>query len=123
MPCPGADPLESWSRDAYVESYFGAPSMSSSTRSSDLRDSQASGAAGDGDRTRSGTATKCKISSPSWVRLGIRKETSKARVLTYEHREAIEGTTLDVLAEDLLREVLEVRLTQVRLYLSDAEIA
>ena len=115
VPCPGADPLETWSRDALVENYFGAPSMRSSTRTSDLRDSQTSGGTA-GSRKGYGTNGTCKISSPSWVRLGIRKEASKARVLIYEHREAVEGTTLNVLAEDLLREVLEIRLMQVSLY-------
>lgn len=112
VPCPGADPLETWSRDALVENYFGAPSMRSSTRTSDLRDSQTSGGTGESGKTY-GTTGACKISSPSWVRLGIRKEASKARVLMYEHREVVEGTTLNVLAEDLLREVLETRLMQV----------
>lgn len=95
-----------------MENYFGAPSMRSSTRNSDLRDSQTSGGTGRSAKSY-GTTAACKISSPSWVRLGIRKEASKARVLMYEHREIVEGTTLNVLAEDLLREVLEIRLMQV----------
>lgn len=109
VPCPGADPLETWSRDALVENYFGAPSMRSSTRNSDLRESQTSGATGSTGKTRE----PGKTGSSSWVRQGIRKEASTARVLMYEHREVVEGTTLNVLAEDLLREVLEIRLMQV----------
>lgn len=115
VPCPGADPLETWSRDALVENYFGTPSMRSSTRTSDLRDSQTSGGTG-GSGKSYGTTAVYKISSPSWVRLGIRKEASKARVLMYEHQDIVEGTTLNVLAEDLLREVLEIRLMQVGLH-------
>lgn len=109
VPCPGADPLETWSRDALVENYFGAPSMRSSTRNSDLRDSRTSGATGNSQKT----CHNDKAAPSSWVRQGIRKEASTARVLMYEHREVVDGTTLNVLAEDLLREVLEIRLMQV----------
>jgi hypothetical protein len=91
-----------------VEECFGAPSMRSSARTSELRGSQASGVTG------VSAGTRAKTTSPSWVRLAIRKGTSKARVLMYEHREVTEGTTLNELAEDLLREVLDIRLMQVR---------
>ncbi|SPN98959.1 uncharacterized protein DNG_01998 [Cephalotrichum gorgonifer] len=118
VPCPSADPLETWSRDALVENYFGAPSMRSSTRTSDLRESQTSGATGGSGGTHGagGTVTSgsSRTTPPSWVRLGIRREASKARVLMYDHREVVEGTTLNVLAEDLLREILGIRLMQDR---------
>ena len=96
-----------------MENYFGAPSMRSSTRNSDLRESQTSGTTRSSGKTR-GTGGTGKTGSSSWVRQGIRKETSTARVLMYEHREVVEGTTLNVLAEDLLKEILEIRLMQVR---------
>lgn len=92
-----------------MENYFGAPSMRSSTRTSDLRESQTSGTTESTGKTRRTGTT----ASSSWVRQGIRKEASMARVLMYEHREVVEGITLNVLAEDLLKEVLEIRLMQV----------
>ena len=42
----------------------------------------------------------------SWARLGVRKEISSARVLTYDHREICEGITLKSLAIDLLNVLL-----------------
>ena len=89
--------------------------MRSSTRNTDLRESQTSGTTGGSGRTH-GTSGAPKPGSASWVRQGIRREASTARVLMYEHREMIEGTTLNMLAEDLLREVLEMRLMQVSSY-------
>lgn len=86
--------------------------MRSSTRNSDLRESQTTGVTGGSGRTH-GTSGASKTGSASWVRQGIRREASTARVLMYEHRDVVEGTTLNVLAEDLLREVLEMRLMQV----------
>ena len=92
-----------------MENYFGAPSMRSSTRNSDLRESQTSGTT---ESTRK-THRTGNTGSSSWVRQGIRKEASTARVLMYEHREVVEGITLNVLAEDLLKAVLKIRLMQV----------
>ena len=94
-----------------MENYFGAPSMRSSTRTSDLRESQTSGATG-GSRKTHGT-NGAKTGQTSWVRQGIRREAHTVRVMMYEHREIIDGTTLNVLAEDLLKEVLEMRLMKV----------
>ncbi|PFH59008.1 hypothetical protein XA68_12937 [Ophiocordyceps unilateralis] len=88
VPCPGADPLQSWSRDGLVGRYFGAPSM---------RDAEAVPA-------RHGAA-----SGPSWVRQGIRREAPRARILLYAHPEMMAGTTLADLADSLLEELRVLR--------------
>ncbi|RCI11521.1 hypothetical protein L249_7715 [Ophiocordyceps polyrhachis-furcata BCC 54312] len=84
VPCPGADPLQSWSRDGLVGRYFGAPSM---------RDADAVPA-------RHGAA-----SGPSWVRQGIRREAPRARILLYAHPDLVAGITLADLADALLQDL------------------
>ncbi|POR35879.1 Uncharacterized protein TPAR_03935, partial [Tolypocladium paradoxum] len=86
VPCPGGHPLRSWSRDGLMSRYFGAPSM---------RDAEAKG--------------EMERPSPSWVRQGIRREADRARILLYEHPEAVEGTTLSRLADTLLEELQALR--------------
>ncbi|RDA91794.1 hypothetical protein CP533_2809 [Ophiocordyceps camponoti-saundersi (nom. inval.)] len=88
VPCPGADPLRSWSRDGLVGRYFGAPSM---------RDAEAVPA-------RHGAA-----SGPSWVRQGIRREAPRARILLYAHPDLVDGITLADLADALLQELHMLR--------------
>lgn len=43
----------------------------------------------------------------------MRKEAPRARVLMYGHRELSEGITLSRLADDLLQQVLDLRLMNV----------
>ncbi|RDA87075.1 hypothetical protein CP532_0190 [Ophiocordyceps camponoti-leonardi (nom. inval.)] len=88
VPCPGADPLQSWSRDGLVGRYFGAPSM---------RDAEAVPA-------RHGAAL-----GPSWVRQGIRREAPRARILLYAHPDLVAGITLADLADALLQELHMLR--------------
>lgn len=45
----------------------------------------------------------------AWVRQGVRKANSTARVLLYQHRALTDGVTLMDLADDLMREVARVR--------------
>ncbi|KAF9876813.1 hypothetical protein CkaCkLH20_05659 [Colletotrichum karsti] len=101
VPCPGADPVETWARDPLPEGYFGHPG-------DDLPETTLKELAG------------ASILSPTinrhlpkaahlWVRQGIRKDVNKARVLLYRHREMIEGLTLDELADDLIEQVWSVR--------------
>ncbi|PHH77086.1 hypothetical protein CDD80_955 [Ophiocordyceps camponoti-rufipedis] len=88
VPCPGADGLQSWSRDGLVGRYFGAPSM---------RDAEAL------------TARHGAASGHSWVRQGIRREAPRARILLYAHPPLMAGTTLADLADDLLQELHALR--------------
>ncbi|KAF4595977.1 ankyrin repeat protein [Ophiocordyceps camponoti-floridani] len=88
VPCPGADGLQSWSRDGLVGRYFGAPSM---------RDAEAL------------TARHGAASGPSWVRQGIRREAPRARILLYAHPPLMAGSTLADLADDLLQELRALR--------------
>ncbi|KND92008.1 hypothetical protein TOPH_03316 [Tolypocladium ophioglossoides CBS 100239] len=86
VPCPGGHPLRSWNRDGLMSRYFGAPSM----RDAEVKD-------------------EIERPSPSWVRQGIRREADRARILLYEHPEAVEGTTLSRLADALLEELQALR--------------
>ncbi|KAF5558410.1 hypothetical protein FMEXI_384 [Fusarium mexicanum] len=87
VPCPGADPLRTWSRDGLMSRYHGALSM---------RDAE--GAASDADRP-----------APSWVRQGLRREVDRARILLYEHPSTTEDTRLSTLADALLEELESLR--------------
>ncbi|KAF4970848.1 hypothetical protein FSARC_2214 [Fusarium sarcochroum] len=88
VPCPGADPLRTWSRDGLMGRYFGALAM---------RDAEGSVLA-DSDRP-----------APSWVRQGIRREADRARILLYEHPSTADGMTLSSLADALLDELEKLR--------------
>ncbi|CCT70990.1 uncharacterized protein FFUJ_08979 [Fusarium fujikuroi IMI 58289] len=87
VPCPGADPLRTWSRDGLMSRYYGALSM---------RDAE--GAGSDADRP-----------APSWVRQGLRREADRARILLYEHPSTTEDTRLSTLADALLEELENLR--------------
>ncbi|KAF5719233.1 hypothetical protein FGLOB1_1254 [Fusarium globosum] len=87
VPCPGADPLRTWSRDGLMSRYYGALSM---------RDAE--GAGSDADRP-----------APSWVRQGLRREADRARILLYEHPSTTEDTRLSNLADALLEELENLR--------------
>jgi len=109
VPCPGAHPLETWARDPFPAGYFGRPG------------------GGDGDDEPAGAAqpTVAQLArdaplSPAldralplmphvWVRQGIRRFVSTARVVLYRHREPDEHTDLVALADDLLEHVLHLR--------------
>ncbi|KAJ8124958.1 hypothetical protein O1611_g8682 [Lasiodiplodia mahajangana] len=44
-----------------------------------------------------------------WIRQGIRKEVSQARVMLYRHRELVDGMTIESAADDLIEQVLKTR--------------
>lgn len=88
VPCPGADPIRTWSRDGLMSRYYGALSM---------RDAEGS-AGPDNDRP-----------APSWIRQGIRREADRARILLYRHPSAVEGVRLSALADALLDELDKLR--------------
>lgn len=100
VPCPGADPVETWARDPLPEGYFGRPSDVSISAVKELA----------GASILSPTINRhLPMATHLWVRQGIRKEVSEARVLLYRHRELVEGMTLDDLALDLIEQVWNVR--------------
>ncbi|KAK1598445.1 uncharacterized protein LY79DRAFT_506243 [Colletotrichum navitas] len=100
VPCPGADPVETWARDPLPEGYFGRPGDVSTTAVKELA----------GASILSPTINRhLPMATHLWVRQGIRKEVSEARVLLYRHRELVEGMTLDDLALDLIEQVWNVR--------------
>ncbi|KAF6820665.1 ankyrin repeat protein [Colletotrichum plurivorum] len=100
VPCPGADPVETWARDPLPDGYFG--------RLSDMPDTVAKELAG-GSILSPTINRLLPKAAHLWVRQGIRKEVSEARVLLYRHRELIEGLTLDELADDLIEQVWNER--------------
>ncbi|OHW96849.1 ankyrin repeat protein [Colletotrichum incanum] len=98
--CPGADPVETWARDPLPEGYFGRSGNVSPTTVKELA----------GASILSPTINRhLPMATHLWVRQGIRKEVSEARVLLYRHRELVEGVTLENLAEDLIEQVWNVR--------------
>ncbi|KAK7413728.1 hypothetical protein QQX98_007371 [Neonectria punicea] len=99
VPCPGGDPLKTWSRDALMGRYFGHPSMR-----------EAEGPSANTKSSNTSTSTGSDRPSPSWVRQGIRREADTARILLYEHPTAVDGpVTLSALADALLEELAELR--------------
>ncbi|KAM0204995.1 hypothetical protein ACHAPA_008515 [Fusarium lateritium] len=88
VPCPGADPIRTWSRDGLMSRYYGALSMRDAEGSTGL----------DNDRP-----------APSWIRQGIRCEADRARILLYRHPSAVEGVRLSALADALLNELDKLR--------------
>lgn len=108
VPCPGADPVETWARDPLPEGYFGRPGDVPQTVAKELA----------GGSILSPTINRhLPKAAHLWVRQGIRKEVSEARVLLYRHRELIEGLTLDELADDLIEQVWNVRYGNVSCFL------
>ncbi|KAK2028799.1 hypothetical protein LX32DRAFT_561991 [Colletotrichum zoysiae] len=100
VPCPGADPVETWARDPLPAGYFGRPGDVSATAVKELA----------GASILSPTISRQHpMATHLWVRQGIRKEVSEARVLLYRHRELVEGVTLDDLAQDLIEQVWNMR--------------
>ncbi|KAJ9151412.1 Protein SERAC1 [Pleurostoma richardsiae] len=105
VPCPGADPVETWARDPLPDDYFGSPS-----------DFDLHGDGHDAVKELAGDVILTPAISyhlPKaahlWVRQGIRKSANAARVLLYRHRELTEKLDLDMLAQDLLDHVLRLR--------------
>jgi hypothetical protein len=105
--CPGAaDPLQPWiGSDPFPDGYF--------ARHGD-------NTAADEPHPAVRELAKDVILSPGldqnlpkavqvWVRQGIRKANSRARVLVYRHRSMVEGMTLEELADDLMKCVMKIR--------------
>lgn len=103
VPCPGADPVETWTRDPLPEDYFGNPA------DDDLMSQPAvKQLAGDAILSP-GIGSHFSKAAHLWVRQGIRRYANNARVMLYRHREITDSTTIDGLARDLLECVLRRR--------------
>lgn len=101
--CPGADPVETWTRDPLPDDYFGNPTDNDSTSQPAIKQ-----LAGDAILSPAIGARFSKAAH-LWVRQGIRRYANNARVMLYRHRELTDSTTLDQLAQDLLKCVVERR--------------
>ncbi|KAK3349957.1 hypothetical protein B0T25DRAFT_611009 [Lasiosphaeria hispida] len=103
VPCPGADPVQTWTCDPLPDDYFGSPATNDPTRLSAVAMLAA-------DTPLSPAIThSLPKAGHMWVRQGIRQKASTARVLLYRHRALSEGTNLEGLARDLLDQVQQHR--------------
>lgn len=108
VPCVGASPVDTWSRDPIGDGYFGFPS-------SNELDHYPTAKHLPGNSVLSPTITRnLPPAAHLWVRQGIRKEVSTARVMLYRHREMAEGMTLDQAADDLLEQIVKMRADQTK---------
>ncbi|KAK6833421.1 hypothetical protein PG987_008115 [Apiospora arundinis] len=103
IPCPGASPVETWMREPLPDGYFGHPTKRELESHPALKDLS-------GHAILSPAINRTlPMAKHLWVRQGIRREASSARVMLYRHRELREGLTLDNLAEDLLDQLHKTR--------------
>lgn len=103
VPCPGADPVETWTRDPLPNGYFGNPSDNELTAHPTVKELA-------GDAVLSpGIGRDFTKAAHLWVKQGIRRYASTARVLLYRHRELSNNIKLDSLARDLLDNVMLTR--------------
>lgn len=105
VPCPGADPLRPWiGSEPLPDGYFGHP------YNADELDMHPTLKALAGDAILSpGINVNLRKAAQVWVRQGIRKSASTARVLLYRHRTLSDGLTLESLADDLMNHVMKMR--------------
>lgn len=103
VPCPGADPIKTWTRDPLPDGFFGNPLDNELTTHPTLKE-----LAGDAILSP-GIGGNFPKAAHLWVKQGIRRYASTARVLLYRHRELTDTTTLDKLAQDLLEIVFLTR--------------
>jgi hypothetical protein len=105
VPCPGADPLRPWiGSDPFPDGYFSPPLDTEELNMHPALKELA------GDAILSpGINMNLPKAAHVWVRQGIRKSASTARVLLYRHRTPSEGVTLESLADDLIDHVMKMR--------------
>lgn len=103
VPCPGADPVETWTRDPLPDNFFGEPGQDEVISQPTIKE-----LAGDAILTP-GIGGNFPKAAHLWVRQGIRRYANTARVLLYRHRELTDSTTLEGLARDLLENVFRRR--------------
>ncbi|KAF3056375.1 hypothetical protein GL218_06458 [Daldinia childiae] len=106
IPCVGASSVDTWARDPLTEDYFGFPMSNELHHYSTVKELP-------GSSILSPTINRpLPKASQMWIRQGIRKEVSTARVMLYRHRELTEGMTLDQAADDLLDQISKIRARQ-----------
>ncbi|KAI1391630.1 uncharacterized protein F4822DRAFT_427486 [Hypoxylon trugodes] len=110
VPCVGASPIETWARDPLKDGYFGFPESTELDKYPTVKELPGSSVLSPTISPNLGKANHL------WIRHGIRKEISTARVMLYRHRELAEGMTLDSAADDLLDQLVKMRsdLTKAR---------
>ena len=101
VPCPGAEPLHPWTCDPVAESDFGG--------------GHGGGGLGSSGADKPGTPKSMNRPPYVWIQQGIRNKDPSIRVLVYKHRSLREGINIDMLATDLLDQVLQIRQGVVRL--------
>lgn len=106
VPCPGADPVETWMRDPLPDSFFGDPIENELTTQPTIKE-----LAGDAILTP-GIGGHFPKAGILWVRQGIRRFANTARVMLYRHRELTDSTSIYGMAKDLLDSVLSRRAGQ-----------
>lgn len=105
VPCPGADPLRPWiGSEPFPDGYFSSPYDTTELNNHPALKELA------GDAILSpGINMNLPKAAQAWVRQGIRKSASNARVLLYRHRSLSDGVTLESLADDLMEHVIKMR--------------
>ncbi|KAK4229468.1 hypothetical protein QBC38DRAFT_453291 [Podospora fimiseda] len=127
VPCPGADPVQTWiyDHDSSTDSLF--PARSASFMSRSIRNSRSDPGSRHGSRhgsqpgsqhgsqhdshhgSHNSLSSSTRRASP-WVTYKLRERVNgTARVFLYRHRCLAEGMTLKTLSNDLLEQVLEIR--------------
>lgn len=101
VPCPGADPYETWIRDPLPKNTFRRSATSQQMQT--------------GRKLIAGLPLQPALSKdaktvPSWARGGIRNKVNFARVLTYDHGDVTNSRSLKSMADDLLRHILMERI-------------
>ncbi|GAP91371.2 putative ankyrin repeat protein [Rosellinia necatrix] len=103
VPCLGASPVDTWARDPLDEGYFTFPPVTEMDKYATAKDLPASS-------VQPPTINRVlPTASHVWIRQGIRKEASNARVLLYRHRELSEGMTIEKAADDLIEQLSIMR--------------
>ncbi|KAI0513340.1 hypothetical protein F5B22DRAFT_647891 [Xylaria bambusicola] len=103
VPCIGASPIDTWARDPLSEGYFTFPPTNELDKYSTVKELPGSSVL---------TPTINRVlpkANHIWIRQGIRREVSKARVMLYRHRELAEGMTIETAADDLIEQLVKMR--------------
>ncbi|KAI1505797.1 hypothetical protein F5X99DRAFT_217790 [Biscogniauxia marginata] len=103
VPCIGASPDDTWARDPLGDDYFQYPP------SNELKNYPTAKELPGSSILTPTIDRPLPRATQLWIRQGIRKAASMARVLLYRHRELTEGMTLDQAADDLLEQLCKMR--------------
>lgn len=99
VPCPGADPHDTWARDPLSKDIFKRPPTFRLNKAAKWNEPQISkGSAA----VSPPSLNKDQKSTQAWARSGIRQEANTARVLTYDHGDITPKSNLKTLADNLL---------------------